>query len=93
MARGTFKLGGTTQLCLVCFWRSKQRTAIEQQPMKMAVSAESPLYDTQSSAPFSLLTIGTLMEQNLFSRSMFLQCFLFMPNLHLMALSKAVSMI
>jgi cytochrome d ubiquinol oxidase subunit I len=62
MARGTFKLGGIIMLIsFVVVSVSGDLTArimTEQQPMKMA--AAEALYDTQSSAPFSLLTIGTL---------------------------------
>ncbi|MEY3859071.1 MAG: hypothetical protein RL568_501, partial [Actinomycetota bacterium] len=62
MARGTFKLGGIIMLIsFVLVSVSGDLTArimTEQQPMKMA--AAEALYDTQSSAPFSLLTIGTL---------------------------------
>ena len=62
MARGTFKLGGIIMLIsFVLVSVSGDLTArimTEQQPMKMA--AAEALYDTQASAPFSLLTIGTL---------------------------------
>lgn len=62
MARGTFKLGAITMLVsFVLVSVSGDITArimTEQQPMKMA--AAEALYDTQASAPFSLLTIGTL---------------------------------
>jgi cytochrome d ubiquinol oxidase subunit I len=62
MARGTFKLGGTIVLIsFVLVSVSGDLTArimTEQQPMKMA--AAEALYETQASAPFSLLTIGTL---------------------------------
>ena len=62
MARGTFKLGAITMLVsFVLVTVSGDITArimTEQQPMKMA--AAEALYDTQASAPFSLLTIGTL---------------------------------
>jgi cytochrome d ubiquinol oxidase subunit I len=62
MARGTFKLGGIIVLIsFVLVSVSGDLTArimTEQQPMKMA--AAEALYETQASAPFSLLTIGTL---------------------------------
>lgn len=62
MARGTFKLGGVIVLIsFVLVSVSGDLTArimTEQQPMKMA--AAEALYETQASAPFSLLTIGTL---------------------------------
>jgi cytochrome d ubiquinol oxidase subunit I len=62
MARGTFKLGAITMIVsFVLVGISGDLTArvmTEQQPMKMA--AAEALYDSQSSAPFSLLTIGTL---------------------------------
>ena len=62
MARGTFKLGAITMIAsFVLVGISGDLTArvmTEQQPMKMA--AAEALYDSQSSAPFSLLTIGTL---------------------------------
>jgi cytochrome d ubiquinol oxidase subunit I len=62
MARGTFKMGAITMLIsFVLVSVSGDLTArimTEQQPMKMA--AAEALYDTQASAPFSLLTIGTL---------------------------------
>jgi cytochrome d ubiquinol oxidase subunit I len=62
MARGTFKLGAITMLVsFVLVTVSGDITArimTDQQPMKMA--AAEALYDTQASAPFSLLTIGTL---------------------------------
>ena len=62
MSRGTLKLGLITLLISFVFvgvtgdLTSKLMT--EQQPMKMA--AAEALYDTTESAPFSLLTIGTL---------------------------------
>ena len=62
MARSTFKLGAITMLIsFILVSVSGDLTArimTEQQPMKMA--AAEALYDTQASAPFSLLTIGTL---------------------------------
>jgi len=62
MARGTFKLGGIIVLIsFILVSVSGDLTArimTEQQPMKMA--AAEALYETQASAPFSLLTIGTL---------------------------------
>jgi cytochrome d ubiquinol oxidase subunit I len=62
MARSTFKMGAITMLIsFVLVSLSGDLTArimTEQQPMKMA--AAEALYDTQASAPFSLLTIGTL---------------------------------
>ena len=62
MARGTLKLGLITMLVsIVMVGVSGDITArimTEQQPMKM--SAAEALYDTTESAPFSLLTIGTL---------------------------------
>ena len=62
MARSTFKMGAITMLIsFVLVSVSGDLTArimTEQQPMKMA--AAEALYDTQVSAPFSLLTIGTL---------------------------------
>ena len=62
MARGTLKLGLITMLIsIVVVSVSGDITArimTEQQPMKM--SAAEALYDTTESAPFSLLTIGTL---------------------------------
>ena len=62
MARSTFKMGAITMLIsFVLVSVSGDLTArimTEQQPMKMA--AAEALYDTQASAPFSLLTIGTL---------------------------------
>jgi cytochrome d ubiquinol oxidase subunit I len=62
MSRGTLKLGLITMLISFIFvgvsgdLTSKLMT--EQQPMKMA--AAEALYETTDSAPFSLLTIGTL---------------------------------
>ena len=62
MARSTFKMGAITMLIsFILVSVSGDLTArimTEQQPMKMA--AAEALYDTQASAPFSLLTIGTL---------------------------------
>jgi len=62
MARSTFKMGAITMLIsFVLVSVSGDLTArimTEQQPMKMA--AAEALYNTQASAPFSLLTIGTL---------------------------------
>ena len=62
MARGTLKLGLITMLIsIVVVSVSGDITArimTEQQPMKMA--AAEALYDSTDSAPFSLLTIGTL---------------------------------
>lgn len=62
MARGTLKLGLITMLIsIVMISVSGDITArimTKQQPMKMA--AAEALYDTTESAPFSLLTIGTL---------------------------------
>ena len=62
MARSTFKMGAITMLVsFILVSVSGDLTArimTEQQPMKMA--AAEALYDTQASAPFSLLTIGTL---------------------------------
>ena len=62
MARGTLKLGLITMLIsIVVVSVSGDITArimTEQQPMKMA--AAEALYDSTESAPFSLLTIGTL---------------------------------
>ena len=62
MSRSTFKLGAITMLIsFVLVSVSGDMTArimTEQQPMKMA--AAEALYTTQESAPFSLLTIGTL---------------------------------
>jgi cytochrome d ubiquinol oxidase subunit I len=62
MSRGTLKLGLITMIISFIFvgvsgdLTSKLMT--EQQPMKMA--AAEALYETTDSAPFSLLTIGTL---------------------------------
>jgi len=62
MSRGTLKLGLITMIISFIFvgvsgdLTSKLMT--EQQPMKMA--AAEALYETTESAPFSLLTIGTL---------------------------------
>ena len=62
MSRGTLKLGLITMVISFIFvgvsgdLTSKLMT--EQQPMKMA--AAEALYETTDSAPFSLLTIGTL---------------------------------
>jgi cytochrome d ubiquinol oxidase subunit I len=62
MARGTLKLGLITMLVSIVFVSVSgditARIMTEQQPMKMA--AAEALYDTTESAPFSLLTIGTL---------------------------------
>lgn len=62
MARGTFKLGAVTMLASFVLVAVSgdvvARIMTEQQPMKMA--AAEALYDTQASAPFSVLTIGTL---------------------------------
>jgi cytochrome bd ubiquinol oxidase subunit I len=62
MARPTFKLGIITMmLSFVVISATGDYTArimTEQQPMKMA--AAEALYETTSSAPLSLLTIGTL---------------------------------
>jgi len=62
MSRSTFKMGAITMLIsFVLVSVSGDLTArimTEQQPMKMA--AAEALYDSQASAPFSLLTIGTL---------------------------------
>lgn len=62
MSRGTLKLGLISMvIAFVAVFVSGDLTSkvmTEQQPMKMA-SAEA-LYETTSSAPFSLLTIGTL---------------------------------
>jgi len=62
MARSTFKMGAVTMLIsFILVSVSGDLTArvmTEQQPMKMA--AAEALYNTQASAPFSLLTIGTL---------------------------------
>lgn len=62
MSRTTFKLGGVIVLIsFILVSVSGDLTArimTEQQPMKMA--AAEALYDTQTNAPFSLLTIGTL---------------------------------
>jgi cytochrome d ubiquinol oxidase subunit I len=62
MATATAKLGLTTVIITFVLititgdWTARIMT--EQQPMKMA--AAEALYDTSESAPFSLLTIGTL---------------------------------
>ncbi|MBI3430056.1 MAG: cytochrome ubiquinol oxidase subunit I [Actinobacteria bacterium] len=62
MSRGTLKLGLVTMLISFTFLGITgdltSRVMTQQQPMKMA--AAEALYDTTSSAPFSLLTIGTL---------------------------------
>jgi cytochrome d ubiquinol oxidase subunit I len=62
MSRGTLKLGLITMLVSIVFVSVSgditARIMTEQQPMKM--SAAEALYDTTESAPFSLLTIGTL---------------------------------
>jgi cytochrome d ubiquinol oxidase subunit I len=62
MSRGTLKLGLITMLVSIVFVSVSgditARIMTEQQPMKMA--AAEALYDTTESAPFSLLTIGTL---------------------------------
>jgi cytochrome d ubiquinol oxidase subunit I len=62
MARGTLKLGLITMLISIVFVSVSgditARIMTEQQPMKM--SAAEALYNTTESAPFSLLTIGTL---------------------------------
>jgi cytochrome d ubiquinol oxidase subunit I len=62
MARGTLKLGLITMLVSIVMVSVSgditARIMTEQQPMKM--SAAEALYDTTESAPFSLLTIGTL---------------------------------
>jgi cytochrome d ubiquinol oxidase subunit I len=62
MSRSTFKLGAITMLISFVFVSVSgdltSRIMTEQQPMKMA--AAEALYTTQESAPFSLLTIGTL---------------------------------
>lgn len=60
--RGPFKLGAIVMMVSFILvgitgdWSARIMT--EQQPMKMA--AAEALYDTSNSAPFSLLTIGTL---------------------------------
>jgi cytochrome d ubiquinol oxidase subunit I len=62
MSRGTLKLGLITMMVsFVMVFVSGDLTSkimTEQQPMKMA--AAEALYETTESAPFSLLTIGTL---------------------------------
>lgn len=62
MSRGTLKLGLVTMIISFIFVGISgdltSRVMTEQQPMKMA--AAEALYDTTSSAPFSLLTIGSL---------------------------------
>lgn len=62
MSRGTLKLGLITMIIsfifIVISGDLTSRVMTEQQPMKMA--AAEALYDTTSSAPFSLLTIGSL---------------------------------
>ena len=62
MARGTLKLGLITMLVSIVMVSVSgditARIMTEQQPMKMA--AAEALYDTTESAPFSLLTVGTL---------------------------------
>jgi len=62
MARGTLKLGLITMLISIVMVSVSgditARIMTEQQPMKMA--AAEALYDSTESAPFSLLTIGTL---------------------------------
>ena len=62
MSRGTLKLGLITMVISFIFVGISgdltSRVMTEQQPMKMA--AAEALYDTTSSAPFSLLTIGSL---------------------------------
>ena len=62
MARGTLKLGLITMLVSIVMVSVSgditARIMTEQQPMKM--SAAEALYYTTESAPFSLLTIGTL---------------------------------
>jgi len=62
MAKSTFKLGAITMmLSFVVIAGTGDYTAkimTEQQPMKMA--AAEALYETKSSAPFSLFTLGTL---------------------------------
>lgn len=62
MSRGTLKLGLITMIISFIFVGISgdltSRVMTEQQPMKMA--AAEALYDTTSSAPFSLLTIGSL---------------------------------
>jgi cytochrome d ubiquinol oxidase subunit I len=62
MARGTLKLGLITMLVSIVMVSVSgditARIMTEQQPMKM--SAAEALYNTTESAPFSLLTIGTL---------------------------------
>lgn len=62
MSRGTLKLGLITMIISFIFIGVSgdltSRVMTQQQPMKMA--AAEALYDTTSSAPFSLLTIGSL---------------------------------
>jgi len=62
MSRGTLKLGLITMIISFILIGISgdltSRVMTEQQPMKMA--AAEALYDTTSSAPFSLLTIGSL---------------------------------
>ena len=62
MSRGTLKLGLITMIISFIFVGISgdltSRVMTQQQPMKMA--AAEALYDTTSSAPFSLLTIGSL---------------------------------
>lgn len=62
MSRGTLKLGLITMVISFIFVGISgdltSRVMTQQQPMKMA--AAEALYDTTSSAPFSLLTIGSL---------------------------------
>ncbi|HUW88144.1 MAG TPA: cytochrome ubiquinol oxidase subunit I [Candidatus Paceibacterota bacterium] len=61
MSRGTLKLGLITMVISFIFVGISgdltSRVMTQQQPMKMA--AAEALYDTTSSAPFSLLTIGS----------------------------------
>ncbi|MEI9907254.1 MAG: cytochrome ubiquinol oxidase subunit I [Actinomycetota bacterium] len=62
MSRSTLKLGLVTMLISFIVIGASgdftSRVMVDQQPMKMA--AAEALYDTTDSAPFSLLTIGTL---------------------------------
>lgn len=65
MARSTLKLGLWTVIVATLFvgytgdWQAQ--VMVEQQPMKMA--AAEALYETTTSAPFSVLTIGSLSGQ------------------------------
>ena len=62
VARSTLKLGAITAIVASAFVMisgdSQAQVMVQQQPMKMA--AAEALYETQTGAPFSIFTVGTL---------------------------------